>query len=77
MGFLVLFVTTGLPLDSEGSHVSSLPWGLGAGGLDGYQALIPHTGPVVPRADQALATLTMRKFCEDKVAAELQPSQRR
>uniref|UniRef100_A0A286X845 Tensin-2 n=1 Tax=Cavia porcellus TaxID=10141 RepID=A0A286X845_CAVPO len=28
-------------------------------------------------ADQALATLTMRKFCEDKVATELHPSQRR
>lgn len=39
--------------------------------------LIPHTGPTLPRADQVLATLTMQKFCEDKVAAELQPSQRR
>lgn len=43
----------------------------------GDQSLSPPAGPIVPRADQALATLTMRKFCEDKVAAELQPSQRR
>lgn len=37
----------------------------------------PLTYPALPRADQVLATLTMRKFCEDKVATELQPSQRR
>ncbi|KAF6340670.1 tensin 2 [Rhinolophus ferrumequinum] len=36
-----------------------------------------HYSKISAGADQALATLTMRKFCEDKVAAELQPSQRR
>lgn len=29
------------------------------------------------RADQALTTLAMRKFCEDKVSSSLQPSQNR
>uniref|UniRef100_A0A4W5JDF1 Tensin 2a n=1 Tax=Hucho hucho TaxID=62062 RepID=A0A4W5JDF1_9TELE len=29
------------------------------------------------RADQALSTLAMRKFCEDKVSSSLQPSQNR
>lgn len=29
------------------------------------------------RADQALSTLAMRKFCEDKVSPSLQPSQNR
>ncbi|XP_004692552.1 PREDICTED: tensin-2 [Condylura cristata] len=36
-----------------------------------------HYSKISAGADQALATLTMRKFCEDKVASELQPSQRR
>nr|KAF6454117.1 tensin 2 [Molossus molossus] len=36
-----------------------------------------HYSKISAGADQALATLTMRKFCEDKVATELQPSQRR
>ena len=31
----------------------------------------------VSRADQALSTLAMRKFCEDKVSSSLQPSQNR
>lgn len=31
----------------------------------------------VHRADQALTTLAMRKFCEDKVSTSLQPSQNR
>ena len=31
----------------------------------------------VHRADQALTTLAMRKFCEDKVSSSLQPSQNR
>ncbi|XP_063215001.1 tensin-2-like [Chroicocephalus ridibundus] len=35
-----------------------------------------HYSKVSASADQALSTLTMRKFCEEKVAAALQPSQR-
>ena len=33
----------------RGSHISSLPWGLGLGGLDRYQPLIPHTWPCGPQ----------------------------
>ncbi|KAM8981074.1 tensin-2 isoform 6-T7 [Sarcophilus harrisii] len=36
-----------------------------------------HYSKISASEDQALATLTMRKFCEDKVASEFQPSQRR
>ncbi|CAM9940023.1 unnamed protein product, partial [Bubo scandiacus] len=36
-----------------------------------------HYSKVSASADQALGTLSMRKFCEEKVAAALQPSQRR
>ncbi|XP_074836140.1 tensin-2 isoform X3 [Carettochelys insculpta] len=36
-----------------------------------------HYSKISASADQALSTLTMRKFCEDKVAASLQPSQKR
>ncbi|XP_062453136.1 tensin-2-like isoform X2 [Rhea pennata] len=36
-----------------------------------------HYSKISASADQALGTLTMRKFCEEKVAAALQPSQRR
>lgn len=36
-----------------------------------------HLRLCVHRADQALTTLAMRKFCEDKVSTSLQPSQNR
>ncbi|XP_038608034.1 tensin-2 isoform X2 [Tachyglossus aculeatus] len=36
-----------------------------------------HYSNISASADQALGTLAMHKFCEDKVAAALQPSQRR
>ncbi|XP_067170313.1 tensin-2 isoform X2 [Apteryx mantelli] len=36
-----------------------------------------HYSKISASADQALGTLTMRKFCEEKVASALQPSQRR
>lgn len=36
-----------------------------------------HYSEISAGADQALATLTMQKFCEDKMVSELQPSQRR
>ncbi|XP_074081940.1 tensin-2 isoform X1 [Macrotis lagotis] len=36
-----------------------------------------HYSKISASEDQALATLTMRKFCEDKMASEFQPSQRR
>ncbi|XP_075772016.1 tensin-2 isoform X3 [Pelodiscus sinensis] len=36
-----------------------------------------HYSKISASADQALSTLTMRKFCEDKVATSLQPSQKR
>ncbi|KAF1571097.1 UNVERIFIED_CONTAM: Tensin-2, partial [Eudyptes pachyrhynchus] len=53
-------------------------WGAGGGhrGLGGPDPPPPPPHPP-PSADQALGTLTMRKFCEEKVAAALQPSQRR
>ncbi|XP_074527166.1 tensin-2-like isoform X2 [Halichoeres trimaculatus] len=36
-----------------------------------------HYSKISARADQALTTLAMRKFCEDKVSSSLQPSQNR
>ncbi|XP_025068058.1 tensin-2 [Alligator sinensis] len=36
-----------------------------------------HYSKISASPDQALSTLAMRKFCEDKVSAALQPSQRR
>ncbi|KAM6039236.1 tensin-2-like [Chlamydotis macqueenii] len=36
-----------------------------------------HYSQASASADQALAALTMRKFCEERLGAELQPSQRR
>ena len=66
-----------LPLDLRGITPLFPPLELRKGRPGCNHPLSPHTGPCLPRADQALATLTMRKFCEDKVAAELQPSQRR
>ncbi|XP_061760885.1 tensin-2 isoform X1 [Nerophis ophidion] len=36
-----------------------------------------HYSKISAGADQALSTLAMRKFCEDKVASSLQPSQNR
>ncbi|XP_061642147.1 tensin-2-like isoform X4 [Phyllopteryx taeniolatus] len=36
-----------------------------------------HYSKISAGADQALTTLTMRKFCEDKVSSSLQPSQNR
>uniref|UniRef100_A0A8C5BL49 Tensin-2-like n=1 Tax=Gadus morhua TaxID=8049 RepID=A0A8C5BL49_GADMO len=36
-----------------------------------------HYSKITAGADQALTTLAMRKFCEDKVSSSLQPSQNR
>uniref|UniRef100_A0A3Q0SB81 Phosphatase tensin-type domain-containing protein n=1 Tax=Amphilophus citrinellus TaxID=61819 RepID=A0A3Q0SB81_AMPCI len=36
-----------------------------------------HYSKISAGADQALTTLAMRKFCEDKVSSSLQPSQKR
>lgn len=44
-----------------------------------YRSILKHVSIhyCVHRVDQALTTLAMRKFCEDKVSSSLQPSQNR
>uniref|UniRef100_A0A8C0GND2 Tensin 2 n=1 Tax=Chelonoidis abingdonii TaxID=106734 RepID=A0A8C0GND2_CHEAB len=60
-------------LNSDPQHVVVLHCKVrGQGGAGGWDTT--RNGG---SADQALSTLTMRKFCEDKVAASLQPSQKR
>ncbi|KAB1269530.1 Tensin-2 [Camelus dromedarius] len=64
-------------LSADPQHVVVLYCKGSKGKLGVIVSAYMHYSKISAGADQALATLTMRKFCEDKVAAELQPSQRR
>lgn len=64
-------------LSSDPQHVVVLYCKGSKGKLGVIVSAYMHYSKISAGADQALATLTMRKFCEDKVATELQPSQRR
>ncbi|KAM6215042.1 tensin-2 isoform 2-T2 [Rhynchocyon petersi] len=64
-------------LSADPQHVVVLYCKGNKGKLGVIVSAYMHYSKISAGADQALATLTMRKFCEDKVASELQPSQRR
>nr|XP_058164154.1 tensin-2 isoform X6 [Dasypus novemcinctus] len=64
-------------LSADPQHVVVLYCKGSKGKLGVIVSAYMHYSKISAGADQALATLTMHKFCEDKVAAELQPSQRR
>uniref|UniRef100_A0A2K6GR55 Tensin-2 n=1 Tax=Propithecus coquereli TaxID=379532 RepID=A0A2K6GR55_PROCO len=64
-------------LSADPQHVVVLYCKGSKGKLGVIVSAYMHYSKISAGADQALATLTMRKFCEDKVATELQPSQRR
>ncbi|XP_058529779.1 tensin-2 isoform X5 [Ochotona princeps] len=64
-------------LSADSQHVVVLYCKGNKGKLGVIVSAYMHYSKISAGADQALATLTMRKFCEDKVATELQPSQRR
>ncbi|XP_067552768.1 tensin-2 isoform X1 [Pseudorca crassidens] len=64
-------------LSADPQHVVVLYCKGSKGKLGVIVSAYMHYSKISAGADQALATLTMRKFCEDKVASELQPSQRR
>ncbi|KAI2565892.1 tensin 2 [Homo sapiens] len=64
-------------LSADPQHVVVLYCKGNKGKLGVIVSAYMHYSKISAGADQALATLTMRKFCEDKVATELQPSQRR
>ncbi|XP_021499195.2 tensin-2 isoform X1 [Meriones unguiculatus] len=64
-------------LSADPQHVAVLYCKGSKGKLGVIVSAYMHYSKISAGADQALATLTMRKFCEDKVATELQPSQRR
>ncbi|XP_067385844.1 tensin-2 isoform X2 [Emydura macquarii macquarii] len=64
-------------LNSDPQHVVVLHCKGNKGKTGVMVAAYMHYSKISASADQALGTLTMRKFCEDKVAASLQPSQRR
>ncbi|XP_016041536.2 tensin-2 isoform X4 [Erinaceus europaeus] len=64
-------------LTADPQHVAVLYCKGSKGKLGVIVSAYMHYSKISAGADQALATLTMQKFCEDKVAAELQPSQHR
>lgn len=64
-------------LSADPQHVVVLYCKGSKGKLGVIVSAYMHYSKISAGADQALATLTMRKFCEDKAAMELQPSQHR
>uniref|UniRef100_A0A8C8SAV0 Tensin 2 n=1 Tax=Pelusios castaneus TaxID=367368 RepID=A0A8C8SAV0_9SAUR len=64
-------------LNSDPQHVVVLHCKGNKGKTGVMVAAYMHYSKISASADQALGTLTMRKFCEDKVARSLQPSQKR
>ncbi|XP_054859092.1 tensin-2 isoform X2 [Eublepharis macularius] len=64
-------------LNSDPQHVVVLHCKGNKGKTGVIVAAYMYYSKISASADQALSTLTMRKFCEDKVAASLQPSQKR
>ncbi|XP_066469967.1 tensin-2 isoform X4 [Tiliqua scincoides] len=64
-------------LNSDPHHVVVLHCKGNKGKTGVIVAAYMYFSKISASADQALSTLTMRKFCEDKVAASLQPSQKR
>ncbi|XP_054638050.1 tensin-2 isoform X2 [Dunckerocampus dactyliophorus] len=64
-------------LTSDPQHVVVLHCKGNKGKTGVIIAAYMHYSKISAGADQALSTLAMRKFCEDKVASSLQPSQNR
>ncbi|XP_069509721.1 tensin-2 isoform X2 [Ambystoma mexicanum] len=64
-------------LNSDPQHVVVLHCKGNKGKTGVIVAAYMHYSKISASADQALSTLAMRKFCEDKVAPSLQPSQSR
>ncbi|XP_077185354.1 tensin-2 isoform X2 [Paroedura picta] len=64
-------------LNSDPQHVVVLHCKGNKGKTGVIVAAYMYYSKISASADQALSTLTMRKFCEDKVASSLQPSQKR
>ncbi|XP_069762529.1 tensin-2-like isoform X2 [Narcine bancroftii] len=64
-------------LNSDPHHVVVLHCKGNKGRTGVIIAAYMHYSKISAGADQALSTLAMRKFCEDKVAAAIQPSQTR
>ncbi|XP_069041206.1 tensin-2 isoform X2 [Lepisosteus oculatus] len=64
-------------LSSDPQHVVVLHCKGNKGKTGVIVAAYMHYSKISAGADQALSTLAMRKFCEDKVASSLQPSQNR
>ncbi|MBN3278575.1 TNS2 protein, partial [Polyodon spathula] len=64
-------------LTSDPQHVVVLHCKGNKGKTGVIIAAYMHYSKISAGADQALSTLAMRKFCEDKVTPSLQPSQNR
>ncbi|XP_060750804.1 tensin-2 isoform X1 [Tachysurus vachellii] len=64
-------------LNSDPQHVVVLHCKGNKGKTGVIVAAYMHYSKISAGADQALSTLAMRKFCEDKVSSSLQPSQNR
>ncbi|XP_026873736.2 tensin-2 isoform X2 [Electrophorus electricus] len=64
-------------LNSDPQHVVVLHCKGNKGRTGVIIAAYMHYSKISAGADQALSTLAMRKFCEDKVSSSLQPSQNR
>ncbi|XP_056278553.1 tensin-2 isoform X2 [Pseudoliparis swirei] len=64
-------------LTSDPQHVVVLHCKGHKGKMGVIIAAYMHYSKISAGADQALSTLAMRKFCEDKVSSSLQPSQNR
>ncbi|CAL8278818.1 unnamed protein product [Boreogadus saida] len=64
-------------LTSDPQHVVVLHCKGNKGKTGVIMAAYMHYSKISAGADQALSTLAMRKFCEDKVSSSLQPSQNR
>ncbi|XP_077070153.1 tensin-2 isoform X4 [Siphateles boraxobius] len=64
-------------LNSDPHHVVVLHCKGNKGKTGVIIAAYMHYSKISAGADQALSTLAMRKFCEDKVSSSLQPSQNR
>ncbi|XP_061112940.1 tensin-2-like isoform X2 [Conger conger] len=64
-------------LNSDPQHVVVLHCKGNKGKTGVIIAAYMHYSKISAGADQALSTLAMRKFCEDKVSSALQPSQNR
>uniref|UniRef100_A0A8C2HM52 Tensin 2a n=1 Tax=Cyprinus carpio TaxID=7962 RepID=A0A8C2HM52_CYPCA len=64
-------------LNSDPQHVVVLHCKGNKGKTGVIIAAYMHYSKISAGADQALSTLAMRKFCEDKVSPSLQPSQNR